>query len=153
MILPLLEYGDVLYGGACKQSLKKLQVTQNRCLKLALGLPKRTPTTQIHREGRIGMLKERRDISVLMQAYDRVCNGKNLDRRKLRTRKFDAPVLVVPRYLKDQPKRSIDYRCAVAWNDLPPDTRLAPSKPAFKRRLRTHFATNRPPDEHDLAPV
>ena len=152
MILPLLEYGDVLYGGACKQALKKLQVTQNRCLKLALALPKRTPTTQIHTEGAIGMLSERRDISVLMQAYDRVCDGAKLDQRKLRTRKFDAPVLLVPRYLKEQPKRSVDYRSAVSWNNLPSDTRLAPSKPAFKRRLRKLYAAKRPPDYNDLVP-
>ena len=152
MILPLLEYGDVLYGGAGKQTLKKLQVTQNRCLKLALALPKRTPTTQVHNEGSIGMLTERRDISVLMQAYERVCDGKLLDSRKLRTRKFDAPVLVVPRYLKDQPKRAVEYRSAVAWNNLPPDIRLAPSKPAFKRRLRSYYAAKRPPDNPDPVP-
>ena len=100
----------------------------------------------------MGLLTERRDISVLMQAYDRVCDGKLLDRRNLRTRKFDAPVLVVPRYLKDQSKRAVEHRSALAWNDLPPDTRHAPSKPAFKRRLRSYYAARRPPDNLDLVP-
>ena len=103
MILPLVEYGDVLYGGAKNQVLKKLQVIQNKSLKLALGLPKRTPTIQIHQTCGIHMLSERRRRSVLRQAYDRVARGSQVDQRQLRTRLFDAPVMVVPRYKKVQP--------------------------------------------------
>ena len=43
MILPLIEYGNILYGGSKKCLLTKLQTVQNKCLKLAHHLPLRTP--------------------------------------------------------------------------------------------------------------
>ena len=135
MILPLLEYGNALYGPANKTLLNKLQVTQNKCLKVALALPKRTPTTQIHEQCGLQRLSTRRAHSTLSQAFSRISNRVQIDKRRIQTRKFSAPVLVVPNYTNQLSQRALEYRCATLWNDLPTHTRRAHSYHVFKRLL------------------
>ena len=48
MILPILEYGDVLLVSANSNLRKKLQTLQNKALKCALGLDPLTDTEEVH---------------------------------------------------------------------------------------------------------
>ena len=47
MILPVLEYGDVLYDGVNKKLIGKLQTIQNRCLRTCLLPQEHTPTIRL----------------------------------------------------------------------------------------------------------
>ena len=53
VVRPMLTYGSVVWGTAAHEHISKLQVIQNRFLKLALEAPYRTSTAQIHEESGI----------------------------------------------------------------------------------------------------
>ena len=50
MILPYLDYGDSIYGGANQDLLQKLQRLQNRCLRIATYQFGHTDTTELHKQ-------------------------------------------------------------------------------------------------------
>ena len=60
MILPVIEYGDVIYDGANQKLLKDLQTSQNRILRVCVQRNQYTSTELLHRLCKISMLKERR---------------------------------------------------------------------------------------------
>ena len=62
MILPVLEYGDILYEGANKKLIDKLQVIQNRCLRTCLLPNQHIPTIRLHESCEIANLISRRKM-------------------------------------------------------------------------------------------
>ena len=48
MILPYIDYGDIIYMGGNVNLLNKLQVQQNRELRVCLLVPKRFPMIELH---------------------------------------------------------------------------------------------------------
>ena len=55
-----------------------------------------------------------------------------IDVRNLPTRRFDAPLLIVPNTMTTTSQKAVAYRGAIKWNLLPPEIRALPSKDAFK---------------------
>lgn len=49
IVLPMLEYGSPIWIGCAQTHLKKLQVIQNKFLKMILNLPPHTRTSEVHR--------------------------------------------------------------------------------------------------------
>ena len=70
-ILPIIEYGNIMYHKSCKNQLKKLQRIQNQALKLCLGLDKRTSTNLIHKLANINYLEDRREKALLNFMFSR----------------------------------------------------------------------------------
>ena len=72
-ILPHMDYADVLYDENSKESLKQLQLVQNKALRLAynvrLGPNPKFNTTQLHTKAKLKPLKERRIIHLLQYAF------------------------------------------------------------------------------------
>ena len=60
MILPIIEYGNVIYDGSNQKLLNDLQTSQNRILRICLQRNRYTPTTVLHQSCNINMLKDRR---------------------------------------------------------------------------------------------
>ena len=58
-IVPIIDYGDILYNGVVVDLLQKLQRLQNRCLKICNGAHRLTPTIAIHQAANMPLLKER----------------------------------------------------------------------------------------------
>ena len=48
LILPYVDYCDVVYQAACPNDLDKLQRLQNKCLKTCLGMHRLRETNQVH---------------------------------------------------------------------------------------------------------
>ena len=48
MILPILEYGDVLYDGCIQRITSKIQTLQNRCLRICNFEPYHVPVIYLH---------------------------------------------------------------------------------------------------------
>ena len=69
MILPIMEYGDILYDGTNQKLMGKLQVLQHRCLRTCL-LPKQhIPTIRLHEVGNIAKLEMRRKMHLQLYMY------------------------------------------------------------------------------------
>ena len=140
MILPILEYGNILYDSAPRKHTDKLQVAQNSALKAVFGLPKLTPTVVLHTKAKITTLVERRIRAVLIQSYRRTKHDTYLDTRALYTRTHASVTLKRPIARSNVAQKSLAYRGAVLWNKLPTEVRTAPDMPSFKRRLDLHLA-------------
>ena len=60
MIVPYLDYGDVLFSTANIQKLDKLQRLQNKCLTICLNVHERTPSYTVHHTTGVAYLENRR---------------------------------------------------------------------------------------------
>ena len=136
MILPYFDYCDVIYQGAGKEILEKLQRLQNKCLKTCLGLCKRHDTQEVHRLAKCAKLNDRRKTHVCNFMYLRQRRGELMDDRDISTRLHDAPVFKVKIPVKESFKRSVQYAGSTIWNSLPTDLRNLDCYPAFKLRQK-----------------
>ena len=73
LILPIFDYGDVIYNCISTTDSKTLQVLQNMAFKFILGVPLLTPTAYIHQELEMYTLQDRRSIhsATLMYQVDK----------------------------------------------------------------------------------
>ena len=133
MLLPYLDYADVIFSNANTTELDKLQRLQNRCLRLCLGQQRLYSTDRAHKEAGVNFLQDRRRAHVLNFMYLRKSNRPELlNNREIRTRAQDAPLFdtIIPRC--EAYKRSVGFAGSEIWNSLPPATRNIGSFKAFK---------------------
>ena len=60
LVLPIIEYGAVVYAGGCKTALKSLDTIQNTFIRIALGVMKTSPIAALQTEANIPPLSVRR---------------------------------------------------------------------------------------------
>ena len=135
MILPVNEYGNILYDTASKQLLSKLQIIQNKCLKVVHNLPRLTPSADTHKLSSMKPLNYRRKFNLLVHAYGRARNPTYLDDRRLTTRTSATKALKCPKGKSKHLQSSVCYRTSVAWNALTPLVRDTLTIGSFKRCL------------------
>lgn len=58
IIRPMITYACAVWGNCANIHMKRIQVIQNRCLKMALNLPMRYPTEDLHRRCKIDKIDE-----------------------------------------------------------------------------------------------
>ena len=58
MILPYIDYGDIIYGAASVSKTNKLQKIQNQCLRICSNSDIRTSVIEMHRRARVANLKD-----------------------------------------------------------------------------------------------
>lgn len=61
VVLPMLEYASPVWKGCARTHIKKLQVVQNKFLKMILNLPFRTRTSEVHRLAHLDPIQNRID--------------------------------------------------------------------------------------------
>ena len=69
MLLPYLDYADVIYAKANSNDISKLQKLQNKCLKLCLGKDNRFNTNRLHTLSNVPLLEDRRSAHTLNFIY------------------------------------------------------------------------------------
>ena len=69
MILPIVEYGDVFFSSLSSNTRKKLQVMQNKALRIVFNKDKKESRLSLHKEANISELKVRRKIHTLQFAF------------------------------------------------------------------------------------
>ena len=123
MLLPYLDYADVIFNHASNKDMEKLQRLQNKRLKVCMGKERRFSTELLHKRTNVPFLKDRREAHILNFMYIRKKKTQLLNNREIRTRAHNAPLyeVTVPRC--EAFKRSVGYFGAVKWNDLPSATR------------------------------
>ena len=105
MILPYIDYADVVFANSNVSDIEKLQRLQNRCLKICSG------------RDRLFDTERRKEL---------------LNAREIRTRAHDAPLFNVTIPRCEAFKRSVGYFGSVEWKELPPATRNINPYLAFK---------------------
>ena len=71
MVVPYIDYGDIVYAGATAASLNKLQRLQNRALRVILNDCNFRSTLKMHQDLHILPLSDRRDLHLLNFAFKR----------------------------------------------------------------------------------
>ena len=132
MILPYLDYGDIIYNTASQEGLDKLQRLQNRCLKICKNLSIRFDTKELHSITKFPMLETRRRAHINNFMYKRLKKVSLVDTRDIRTRAHDAPLFKIKIPKNEAYKRSVQYAGAVQWNSLSKETRNVESFDRFK---------------------
>ncbi len=69
LILPQLEYGDVVYMTATKSSLNDLQKIQNICCRVILPANKRAHISEMHNSLKLIPLSDRRDLHLSQTCF------------------------------------------------------------------------------------
>ena len=143
-ILPILEYGDILYAGVKKDILKKRQKAQNRGLKVAQRVDYLTPTYRVHAVARLNMLEDRLYAHQLKEAYIRSRKNKHKDNRNLNTRAWQGPILKCHTAHSAAYTRSLEHTLAFVWNDLEPEDRSLETLDRFKKEISKFLDLNKP---------
>lgn len=117
MLLPIIDFGDLFYHIKNTKLINKLQILQNRRIRIISNLPKLTNTTIEQRKLDLLSLCERRALHIIQFAL-------GLNRSQLET--F--------RPAKALTEKSLSYTMRKAWNSLPTAAHL-PDKQIFTKYL------------------
>ena len=132
MILPYMDYGDIIYDAASLKQLNKLQKIQNHCLRIGNKSQPTATVYDLHSRYKVGYLEYRRQAHLKNFMFKQRNNDNVIDRRDIPTRSYGATIfnVALPRYEKY--KCSTFYRGAIAWNQLPAHQRNIPLYTDFK---------------------
>ena len=95
LIVPFLDYGDILFINASIELLNKLQRLQNKCLRICLRAHPQTPTFFLHQETKTAPLHDRRKAHLRSFMFKQRDNLDLLDNRDLHTRQHTGIIFKV----------------------------------------------------------
>jgi len=142
LILPKVDYCDVVWGNCGKGLSDKLQKLQNRAVRIILGLSYRSHVNNEHLSA-LGWkdLASRRKLHLLQTVYKSIYNllpvylnifSRTSESHSYSTRHSLNQSLRIPKVKLESGKRTFAYRGAESWNALPLSVKTAPSTQTFK---------------------
>ena len=133
MILPLLEYGNILLISTTVETRRKLQTLQNKALKCAMGLDPLTGTKEVHRLAKLDPLRIRRKKHILQLMHKqqhsqgpKLWNKKRVQREGVRTRNSHRKLFAVKKCRKERYRKSITNKAPYLWNLMPNNIQDSP---------------------------
>ena len=140
-ILPLIEYGDILYIKASNKNLDKIQKLQNHALKLCHNLDIRTSTNHIHKISNLNILSERRDQHLLNYLFDRSQMTKFIEKTKpgVQTRSITSKKLAVSNFKIKLAQKAISHHGSILWNNQVYSIKSIRSKMKYKNKLKSIY--------------
>ena len=138
MLLPYLDYADVVFHKSNSTDLDKLQRLQNRCLRICLGQDRRFSTDRTQKLASVPFQSDRHKAHTLNFMYLRKDKKNLLNKNEIRTRAHDAPLfnITIPRC--EAYEHSVSYSGGTEWNNLDPAIRNTDSYLAFKYLQKTN---------------
>ena len=144
-ILPQLEYGNLFYNSANKNILADIQISQNKAIKCALYLPKLSRTKDIHKVAKLETLHIRYITDLSKLAFYRAKLPEFLAPVTAGTRSQDAPLMHLTRVKRSASIKSLTYRVAHFWNNLPVSARLMDNYALYKNHIADLIPRYEPP--------
>ena len=144
-----IQYGIELYGSACQKSLKKIQIKQNRALKVLFNKEFRTPTLEMHKELKLLMVKDIAKVNLLKfvhqqrndalpdafeNYYSEVSTHHSRDTRQKDNLHVNRETVLG--------RKSTKYRGAVQWNSISKDIRNCQTTKCFAKNLKCSIIDN-----------
>ena len=143
LVMPYFDYCDTLWDSCSCQLKQKLQILQNRALRIVNKVDKRTHISDLHNMSKILTLQQRRQYHAQVFMYKAINNlcpdyisSKFCYSSKIHqypTRSASSNSLYIPRANLNVGKNRISYRGAISWNTLPSEIREAPTLRLFKQ--------------------
>lgn len=148
IIMSKLQYGLVFSGSALPKERHKIQLLQNRALRVCGLSNRRRSNYSLHQEFRVLPINLRCKIDLLCLMHKSVsrqlASGNNtVSTNRSQTRLMSGPSLPVPRPFSSVFLRSISYVGPIEWQKLPAQIRsigdLAQFKRCIKHMINTEF--------------
>ena len=139
MIIPLFDYGDVIYTGTSDKNLSNLQKLQNRGLRICLNNQIYVSRIQLHQSCKVSPLKLRRICNLRKYMFRQKKNQEIVIQREIRTRRHDAVIFETNRPNIELFKKSTIYRGIIDWNNLPVYIRNIETYDEFKNVQKQHL--------------
>jgi exonuclease III len=155
LLMPHLFYGASIWRAANRAELKRLQVLQNRGIRIIFGLGPRTSTRASLTALKILDIRQIADYATAKMIFANVESKgahpllhQELDHRlggSYSSRAASNRQLFVPAFSTERRRRTIFISGIRYYNSLPTSIRLAPSLAAFKGRLTRYLHENHDP--------
>ena len=119
MVLSILEYGDIIYAGATKANMDRIDKPFYRGLRICDASNIAINQNQLCEECTIVPLEKRREAHLLLFMHKQSHKTELLKQTNIRTRLHAAPVFATYKPNNEKAKQNVLYRGASAWNVLP----------------------------------
>ena len=136
MILPIVEYGDILYDGSNQKLLGKLQTLQNRGLRLIYYKQYHVPIILLNEVCGVAKLELRRKMHLLLYMYKQKSNVDILNSRIINTRMHDALVFITNKPNSEKYKNNVLFKGPILWNSRTVEERNIQSYETLKNILK-----------------
>ena len=144
IILPIFDYGDILYGSAAAKYTDSLQKAQNRAFRFLLGVSPHEHISIKELHSRLGYksLEFRRFCHLNTMVYKAINDlAPPYLKSSFHFCQYNYSLrsngkLAVPKPRTDYLKRAFLYRGAMQFNNLPPDLKRASSYSLFSNKLK-----------------
>ena len=131
LILPLLDYNDIIYGLLTKQQCDKMQKKTNRALRVVFR-DTILSVKELHDNAKLDLLETRRSKHLIALMFNRAQQDSFIDTTQRKTRQGDAILLKVPKPKTRKLESAPQYRGSTMWNELPVGVRKSKTKLQFK---------------------
>ena len=142
-----IKYGLEIYGSCSKSLIQKLQVIQNKLLRVIMNKDYRFNTNRLHRELNIFKITHVHQMSVLNFTHNCLHGDPiptfceyfplNINRHAHCTRQLGQ--IVKKKINTELGRSSTQFTGATLWNDLPSPIRNTKKFPSFKRKLNQFY--------------
>ena len=136
MILPLIDYGDVLYHETNGVLIQKLQTLQNRCLRICTYKNYHISVQDLQELCTVTILKMRRVMHWTFFMFKQKNNLEIVNNRQVFTRLHDATLFVTNRPKSEKYKINVLYKGALIWNSMSIEERAVETYDELKKLLK-----------------
>ena len=143
MILPILEYCDIIYEGTSVKNLGKIDRLFKQGLRTCVRnrIPNCTDEFELQKICKLCKLQIRRRVHLRNFMYKQQSNIDLINRRNIRTRLHDAIVFKLYKPSSEKSRMNVIYRGALEWNKLSKEQRLLATYQSFKSNQK-RFMSN-----------
>ncbi len=144
LILPHLDYCDLIYMCTKEENLAKLQQIQNCACRIILKADNLTSTKVLHQNLNLPTLKQRRAIHMAMECHNNIFNEEaglhsffeKIDSTRRRTTRMENTNCMKTANIRSVVgRKAFSFRGPDFWNKLELDLRLITSKNGFKQHI------------------
>ena len=144
LVLPHLDYCDLVYMNTTVQNLNKLQLIQNGACRSILKAPKETSVDQMHKDLSLPTLAQRREYHMATECYKSATNPESglhfmfdwlSNNRARNTRLASSQGMQIPKMKTTQGHKSFRFQGPTCWNKIDKDVKNSNSVMIFKSRM------------------
>ena len=143
LIVPHLDYCDIVYMHSTETNLNKLQLIQNVACRIILGADINTSIDRMHSELGLLTLKQRRYLHQAMDCFNNINIAESglhdmyetIDNRARVTRNTGTKCMKVPNIRTTVGRKAYCYTGPSFWNSVEPEAQGIECKNAFKKHI------------------
>ena len=139
MILPVLDYGDIIYDVAPKTTKDNLQPLINNALRTVYWNENTRNHEKLHKLADLNLLNDRRDSHMLLHSFRASLKQDRIDNRLIRTRAHDERLMKSHRVKNGAYRKSLLHRTSTIWNHLDVAVRQYKKETEFKSWLKKEY--------------